>query len=652
MRSTIVAGNIALLAGLVFAQTSARAAPLFNPLFGDHAVIQRSQPIAIRGTSAANERVEISIGQQRRTVRSDGEGRFVAHFDPVEKTGPIALSATGPSGHIESMDVVIGDVFLCSGQSNMEMEVRYAQDAVGQIGQSTDDQLRLMTIGRDVADEPRTDFAQSPHWEPAAPDSVPAFSAACYYMVRELRKSANVPIGAIASSWGGSQISPWMGERAQIATGRAEQAALVKRHARNALDAERIASAQWESWWRRQSGSQPGREPWQIDSIMNWTSVPAIGAWESWGVSALADYNGMVWFRREIDLTEQQVRKAATLSLGTLDDVGRVWLNGQPVGMSARAWRPSSFAVPPGTLRVGRNILIVNIEDGYGNGGLEGPAGVMAIHFDDGTSVALADRWQYSIAQNAPRGAPRVPWGDLAGAGTLYNGMIAPLGSIGLKGVAWYQGESDTDIPGYASRLKAMIADWRRQFDTPNLGFAIVQLAAFGKPATAPADSGWASLRAAQQNVAAADQHVGLASAVDLGDPFDIHPGEKQELGRRLARVMRSISYGEGIAASGPQVHVATAMTDGGARMAFTGLTGALVSRSGTQILGVELCAEAPDSCRFALAHVEGSHLIATGDGRPATRIRYAWADYPVVNLYDEAPLPVGPFEIAIMPKP
>lgn len=652
MRSNIVAGNIALLAGLVFAQTSALAAPQFNPVFGDHAVIQRSQPIAIRGTAAANEKVEISFGQQRRTVRSDSEGRFVAHFDPVEKTGPIALSATGASGHIESMDVVIGDVFLCSGQSNMEMEVRYAQDAVGQIGQSADDQLRLMTIGRDVADEPRTDFAQPPHWAPAAPDSVPTFSAACYYMVRELRKSANVPIGAIASSWGGSQISPWMGERAQIATGRAEQAALVKRHARNALDAERIASAQWESWWRRQSGSQPDREPWQIDGIVNWTSVPAIGAWESWGVSALADYNGMVWFRREIDLTEQQVRQAATLSLGTLDDVGRVWLNGQPVGMSARAWQPSSFAVPPGALRVGRNILIVNIEDGYGNGGLEGPAAVMALHFDDGTSVALADRWQYSIAQNAPRGAPRVPWGDLAGAGTLYNGMIAPLGSIGLKGVAWYQGESDTDIPGYANRLKAMIADWRRQFDTPDLGFAIVQLAAFGKPVTAPADSGWASLRAAQQNVAAADQHVGLASAVDLGDPFDIHPGEKQELGRRLARVMRSISYGEGIAASGPQVRVATAMTDGGALMAFTGLTGALVSRSGTQILGVELCAEAPDSCRFALAHVEGSHLIATGDGRPATRIRYAWADYPMVNLYDEAPLPVGPFEIAIMPKP
>ncbi|MCI4589509.1 9-O-acetylesterase [Sphingobium sp. BYY-5] len=630
--------------------TTALAQPRFDPMFGDHAVIQRDHPVTITGRTASHEVIAITLGSETREVRADKDGRFKAGFAPIGATGAIALNARAASGSITAQDVVVGDVFLCSGQSNMELEVRNAQDAATQIRLSADDQLRLMLVPRAVADEPLRDFREAPTWRKAGPDSVADFSAACFYMARELRKTAKVPIGAIASSWGGSRISPWMGARAQAAVGQAAQSALVSLHGRDPFAAERVASAEWEKWWREETGDAVGKEPWQPDSAITWTDVPRIGPWEEWGMTALVDYNGMVWFRREIELTAEQVREAKILSLGLLDDVGRVWINGKPVGMSARSWQPSVFDVPPGVLKAGRNVMIVNVLDNYANGGLSGPIADIKLGLGQAGALPLGEGWRYAVATHWPADAPRVPWGDTTGSGTLYNGMIAPLGAIGLKGVAWYQGESDVDLPGYADRMKAMMADWRRQFGSPNLAFVAVQLAAYGRPETEPVENGWAAMRQAQYQAMVRDDHGGLATAIDIGDPFDIHPGEKQEVGRRLAAAMRAVAYGQAGSRSGPQAARAIATTDGGAVIEFTGLAGGLHTRSAAQVIGLELCGEMAGTCRFVPGKVEGLRVVLAGDGRPATRVRYAWAGSPVINLYDEAPLPVGSFDLPIAP--
>ncbi|WP_242123804.1 sialate O-acetylesterase [Sphingobium sp. Sx8-8] len=626
----------------------ALAAPRFDPMFGDHAVIQRDHPVTVTGRSEPGEMVTVTLAGQSLQVRADKEGRFEAKFGALDRAGPVTMEARAPSGSTAARDVMAGDVFLCSGQSNMELEVRNAQDAMTQIRTSGDDQLRLMLVPRATADEPLRDFKKAPSWQRAGPDSVSGFSAACFYMARELRKTAAVPIGAIASSWGGSRISPWMGARAQAAVGQAAQSALLSLHGRDPFAAERAASAEWEKWWRKETGDVAGKEPWQAASQLAWRDVPRIGPWEEWGVPELADFDGMVWYRREIDLTAEQAKDAATLSLGLLDDVGRVWINGKPVAMSARSWQPSTFDVPPGVLKAGRNLLVVNVQDNYGTGGLSGPADVMKLGLKQGGDIPLGDGWRYAVVAKSPSGAPRVPWGDVTGSGTLYNGMIAPLGPIGLKGVAWYQGESDVGLPGYADRMKAMMADWRRQFGAPDLAFVAVQLAAYGAPATRPAEDGWAQMRHVQYQAMAQDMHAGLATAIDLGDPFDIHPGEKQEVGRRLARAMRAVAYGEAVSRTGPQAARALAMPDGGVAVEFTGLTGGLHLRSAAQAVGFELCGEGPGSCRFVPGRVEGARVLLAGDGQPAVRVRYAWAGSPVVNLYDEAPLPVGSFEMPI----
>lgn len=633
----------------VAAASPAWAAPRLDPMFGDHAVIQRETPVTITGRAAPRENVTVLLGSTSKDVLADKDGRFTAKFDPVTEAGAIRLEAQAASGRVVVQDVAIGDVFLCSGQSNMELEVRNAQDALGQIRSSADDQLRLLLVPRAVADEPLRDFRDAPNWKVAGPDSVGDFSAACFYMARELRKGTKVPIGAIASSWGGSRISPWMGARAQAEVGQQAAAALVALHGRDPFAAEKAASAQWEKWWRGQTGDKPGSEPWQADSALTWVDVPRIGPWEEWGVPSLADYNGMVWYRREFELTAAQAKAPGELSLGLLDDVGRVWINGKPVGMSARAWQPSSFDVPPGVLRAGRNVMIVNVQDNYGNGGLSGPAEVLKLSLRDGSEVPLGAQWRYSVPQRSPEGAPRVPWGDVTGTGTLYNGMIAPLGAIGLKGVAWYQGESDVDLPGYAERMKAMMADWRRQFGLPDLAFVAVQLAAYGAPVTLPAESGWATMRQIQYRAMAQDDHGGLATAIDIGDPFDIHPGEKQEVGRRLARAMRAAAYGERHSRTGPQAVQAVAGSDGGVVVEFTGLTGGLHTRSSAQAIGFELCGEALGTCRFVPGRVDGTRVLLAGDGAAATRVRYAWAGSPVINLYDDAALPIGSFELPVV---
>lgn len=643
------------LTGLLFGSValmplSAWAAPRFDPMLSDHAVIQRDHPVTVTGRSAPHEMIAVTFGAETREVRADKDGRFEANFAPTGTTGPVKLEARDASGSVAAQDVAVGDVFLCSGQSNMELEVRNAQDAMNQIRTSADDQLRLMLVPRVVADDPLRDFPQPVSWRPAGPESVADFSAACFYMARELRKTAKVPIGAIASSWGGSRISPWMGVRAQTAVGQGALSALVSLHGRDPFAAERAASAEWEKWWRKETGDAAGKEPWRPDSAITWTAAPRIGPWEQWGVSALADFNGMVWYRREIDLTAAQAKASGILSLGLLDDVGRVWINGKAVGMSARSWQPSSFAVPPGVLQPGRNVIIVNVLDNYANGGLSGPAEALTLSLGQAGNVPLGDGWRYAVATQSPAGAPRVPWGDTTGTGILYNGMIAPLGKIGLKGVAWYQGESDVDLPGYAHRMKAMMADWRRQFGSPDLAFVAVQLAGYGDPVTKPTDSGWAAMRQVQYQAVAQDSYGGLATAIDLGDPFDIHPGEKQEVGRRLARAMRAVAYGEAVSRTGPQATRATATADGGAAVDFIGLTGGLHTRSAAQAIGFELCGTAAGSCRFVGGRIEGGRVFLIGDGQPATRVRYAWAGSPVVNLYDEAPLPVGSFELPIAP--
>lgn len=629
------------------AAAPACATPTLGGVLTDHAVVQRGQPIVITGTAEPGEAVTLSLAGESAGGKADAGGHFRVTLAPLPAGGPYELVLAAKSGLVTVHDLLIGDVFLCSGQSNMEMPVERSQDSF-QIFASADDRLRLLTVPQQTSFTPRADWQRPPAWVAAGPATSGGFSAACFYMAQELRKTAKVPIGAIHSSWGGSRISAWMDAPGLREAGMGDRVDMLRLYARDTPAAIQASSAVWEAWWRDQSGSKAGSEPWQPDAALDWQPVPRIGEFNRWGIAELADYIGMVWYRNEITLTPAQAGQQAVLAIGRVDDADLTWVNGKPVGGSSNAGTPRTYLISPGTLRSGRNTITVNDDNVYASGGMTGPEDAMKLSFADGTSIPLASGWRFAIGGKPRTNAPRAPWDDINGAGTLYNAMIAPLGPTALAGVAWYQGESDTDLAGYDIRLSAMMRDWRRQFGIADLPFAIVELSAYGAPANGPGESGWANLRDIQRRIAEADGHAAVAVTIDLGDPLDIHPGEKHEVGRRLARAMRALAYREGVAPSGPRIVSAMRATGGGAILTFADVGDGLVSRGADRAIGFELCGPEKGSCRYAAGIVSGNSVTLPGDGKPATRIRYAWADTPAVNLFGRSGLPAGPFEIGL----
>ncbi|MBO9707933.1 MAG: 9-O-acetylesterase [Caulobacter sp.] len=633
-----MAGALALLL-----PTLANAAPKLEGAIGDHAVLQRGRPIIVTGRAAPGEKVMVNLAGRSATGQADREGRFRIALPPLSAGGPHQMLVDAPSGRTFVDDLLIGDVFLCSGQSNMELSTEQSQNSF-QIWGATDPQMRLMTVAKRLAEAPLDQFNVPPAWTAATPETIAKFSAVCFYAGQDLRRTAKVPVGLIHSSWGGSRISAWMAPEGLRAGGLEMEAKALELHARDAAGAEAMVARQWETWWREQSGLAGADQPWRGEHP-TWSPVPAIGYFGRWGQPAMANYLGMLWFEKTVDLTPAQAAQGAILSLGLVDDADRTWVNGKAVGGSSIG-APRRYRLAPGTLVAGRNLISINDDNVYADGGLAGPAQLMRLQFDDGTSVPLDTGWRYALAGRPKTNAPRAPWDDINGAGVLYNAMISPLGPVGLAGAIWYQGESDTGLPGYQRRLAAMMADWRRQFETPALPFAIVQLSAYGAGMTKPGESGWAEVRDAQRRAAQADGHAAAVVTLDLGDPYDIHPGEKQEVGRRTADALRVLAYGEAVS-PGPRIATAQRAPDGSIVLTFAGASGDLVVRSADTAIGFELCA-ADGGCRYAPGRVAGDKVTLQGDGGPVGRVRYGWADSPAVNLFDRAGRAVGSFEIQL----
>ncbi|MBV9883708.1 MAG: 9-O-acetylesterase [Sphingomonadaceae bacterium] len=632
-----------LAAALLLASSAAQAAPVLNPIFADHGVLQSGRPISVWGTASPGEQVNVTLGSGSASATADRAGAWHVRLPAMQAGGPYALAASSASGRAVANDVLVGDVWLCSGQSNMELQVSRALNSYNDTQSANDPELRILTVPRRTAGAPQTAIPGLA-WQAVTPGTIGDFSAACYYMVRELRGAQRAPMGAIADSWGGTQIRSWMDDASIAAIGD-DDARLFALGRRDPAGANARFGEIWGAWWRTHSGDAPGAEPWHASDRLHWTPVPAMTYWEQWGDPNFASFNGMVWMRARVTLSAAEAAQAATLSLGVIDELDQSFVNGVAVGNRYSWEAPRDYAVPRGLLHAGVNEILVNIFDGSGAGGFAGPAERLHLTLADG-SVKPLTGWEYSVA-HVNDSPPRAPWDEAMGLTAIYNGMIAPLGDYGLSGVAWYQGEADVGLPGsYADRLGAMMATWRRQFGRPDLPFLIVSLANFGPFAIHPVESGWAALREQQRLAVARDPHAALAIAMDLGERLDIHPGNKQEVGRRLARGARLLAYGAH-EPMGPEVAHA-ARTPNGIVVTFSGVTGALHSWSSNVVTALELCGPTPQSCRYVEGRADGSSVRIPDDGRPATRVRYGWADSPVTNLYDEVPLPVGPFEVQI----
>lgn len=620
------------------------AAPLLHAMFQDHAVLQRDRPIRVWGRAAPGEEVRVALAGRRARARAAADGRWEATLPALPAGGPHTLTASAGDATQTVADVLVGDVWLCSGQSNMELQVWRTLDARAEIAGAANERIRLFAVPQEGSATPREDFAAPVRWRTTTPDSVRDFSAACYYFARELQKTVDVPMGLIAAAWGGSRIQAWTSGEALRATGLYDaELDVLARYAGDPVDAVGRWGEVWADWWRAQA---PGDEPWDpgYRPGPGWRAAPrALGAWERWGVPELADFNGMLWYRATVALSAQQAGQKAVLALGGADEIDMTWVNGRGVG-SAYGGAPREYPLPDGVLKPGENVVAVNVLDTYRDGGLSGP--VPALRFADGSRVPI-ERWQYRIVPKQTASPPRAPWQTAAGLSTLYNGMIAPLGRYGLRGVAWYQGESNTFEAGrYRDLLRAFRDDWRSRFGD-GLPLLIVQLANYGAAPTRPGESEWAQLREVQRQVAGEDPRTGLAVAIDIGERYDIHPSNKQEVGRRLARAARRVAYGERLPASGP-VPLSARREGEAVAVRFGDVDGGLVAYGADGPVGFALCGAQAGSCRYAQAEIRGDTVLLRAPVADPTRVRYGWADSPVVTLFDGAGLPAGPFEIPV----
>ena len=636
-----------LFAPMCLAQTSDA---LLNDLFQDHLVFQREAPISIWGIATPNDTITISIASAVATTTANEDGSWSVQLPALPGGGPYTLEARSEKGGTQTIaDIMIGDVFLCSGQSNMELSVSRTLNAPTEIRNATNDRIRMLTINKATNPAPLEDFADVDKWEIASPETVPDWSAVCYYFARELQKYVDVPVGLINSSWGGSNIRAWMNAPALREVGGYEDAlSLLRLYAEDQASAQQTFGAVWETWWRAQTGDALGEEPWQPQAGTSWPIAPAgLGNWKEWGVPELAAFHGMVWFRTTFELTAAQAEQDAILSLGGIDEVDQTWINGHVVGNTFGWGTGRTYTIPAAQLQEGENIVVVNVLNTYGAGGMVGDPAQRFLGLDGGDKVALGT-WRYKLVLGEVGMPPRTPWEAVGGLTTIHNAMVAPLRDYGLKGVLWYQGESNTGEAGeYLVSLRALMAQWRAQFGT-DLPVLVVQLTNYGKPSAKPTESGWAEVREAERLATQTDPHAGLAVTFDLGDVYDIHPANKQEVGRRLVQAARHVIYGEEIFPSGPVPSQVTA--DGETVVvSFEDVEGALVAYGHIAPIGFELCGSERGSCQYAGAQIEGQQVRLQADiESEITRVRYCWADSPICTLYDTSGLPAGPFEMSL----
>jgi sialate O-acetylesterase len=626
-------------------------APLLANIFQNHAVLQRDRPIKVWGTAAAGESVTVTFNGQQASGKAEASGHWAAELPASPAGGPYTLDVRAASGAAQTVsDVLVGDVFLCSGQSNMDLAVSAANGGQMAAMRGATDRIRLLSVPRLAKAAPLADFAAPAAWQPATGDSISRFSAACYYFGRELQATVNVPMGLVNASWGGTAIEPWMSpDGLKLVGGFDERLAILGVYATDEDAANQQMGELWQRWWK---GAAPTLgEPWKPESqgSGDWTPLPEpMRDWKKWDVPALKTHDGMVWFRRTVTLTAAQAARPATIALGAIDEVDQTWINGRIIRNTFGWGTDRTYTIPAGVLKAGENQIVLNVLSTWDMGGMYGPAEKMAITFSDGTQVPIGGGWTYRMVPLTVGRPPRAPWEPISGMTTLYNGMIAPLGPFGVRAALWYQGETSADEPaGYEKKLAGLFSGWRAQFGAP-LPFLVVQLPNFGVVPVKPSESGWAEIRDAERRAVAADAHAGLAVTIDIGEKDNLHPGNKAEVGARLARAGRAVIYGEKLASSGPKPLAAT-RTAGQIVVSFGDVDGGLVTYSAGQATGFELCGRAAQTCQFVSGTVKGNRVVLPVRGAvPPARVRFCWGDSPICNLSDASGLPVTPFELAI----
>ena len=632
------------------AQEGAAAKPFLHPLFTDHMVFQRGIKAPVWGWTQPGKKVTVSMDGKSAAATAGPDGKWMAALGPFSAGGPYTLTVSGPE-KARVADVLVGDVWICSGQSNMEMGIGNVYNAQDEIAKAANSNIRLFTVPKKTAGEPQETVVS--HWDTCTPETVAAggwngFSAVGYFFGRHLQETQHVPIGLIHTSWGGTIAEAWVSASAlrTMPDFVPQVDAVEKTYAGMKKGGGSIDKMLAEWYGKNDPGTTHNWGAADFDSAA-WKTMKLPTAWE---LAGLPEYDGVVWFRKEFDLPNGWAGKTLTLHLGPVDDDDTTYVNGVQVGATRGYNIDRVYKVPAAVLKAGHNVIAVRVLDTGGAGGINGTPDKMFLTTTElgaGQSMPLSGDWKYqdSAALKTTTPVPMQTADNNPNVTTvLYNGMIAPLLPYGIKGAIWYQGESNAGRGmQYRTLLPTLIKDWRARFGVGEFPFFIVQLANFMPVVDQPIQEGWADLREAQLLTSENLPKTGIAVTLDIGDAADIHPKNKQEVGRRLGLSADAIAYGDKIEYSGPLYQSMKAAGDK-IRLIFTHLGGGLAAKDDGPLKGFAV-AGADGHFEFADAKIEGDTIVVSSPKVPnPTAVRYAWANNPVCTLVNKAGLPASSF--------
>jgi sialate O-acetylesterase len=617
-------------------------------LVRDSMVLQRDMKINIWGWASKGEKVTVKFNSKTYKTKTAGDGKWLVQLSPMKTGGPYTMTISGKN-KITLHDILIGDVWFCSGQSNMVHQMKlHSVKYPEEIANANYPEIRQFWIPTLTSLDQPLDTLPTGYWKSANPENVLEFSAVAYFFAKDLYKKYHVPIGIINASVGGTPIEAWMS-----ADGLKEFPSIEKTIERN-KDTAFINSFSRQRFANAQNAPKPvdkgltGSIPWYDPSYVpkEWRQIGVPGYWEDQG---LKDLNGVVWYRKEIDVPQSMIGKPAKVFLGRIVDADVLYINGQQVGNTTYQYPQRRYAVAADLLKAGKNLFVVRVTNNLGKGGFVPDKPYSLIAGND--TVDLKGYWQYKVGEVF---VPHRAFGGFSpqiAPTALYNAMVAPAINYNVKGFVWYQGESNEDnAAAYAKLQPAMIADWRNKWNEGNIPFLYVQLPGFGDYNYLPSESQWALLREGQLQSLSVP-NTAMAVAIDLGEWNDIHPDRKKDVGDRLALAAEKIAYGEDIVYSGPLFQSST--TDGNKIIvSFTNVGSGLIANDEEELQ------------EFAIAGANKKFVWANAKIVPGTRggaddkvvvwsdeinepkyVRYAWADDPVnPNLYNKEGLPASPF--------
>lgn len=649
-RSRAPLALMAVLATIISLPTQAQEdpKPFLHPLFTNNMVLQREAKAPIWGWATPGQ--DVTVNFQGKSVRgtAGSDGKWLVKIGPFKAGGPYPLTVSGPQT-VTLENVMLGDVWLCSGQSNMEMGVGISKDASIEIQNADYPKLRLYTVPKRFSFAPH-DTVESA-WKVCAPDSLGSggwggFSAVAYYFGRELHQNLNVPVGLLHSSWGGTVAEAWTSaDSLEKMPDFSLRVGAVQQKAEELRQGNQNPGTPWAKWWEaNDSGSKETAWAGPDFTDETWKDIAVQGSWEN---GPLPNYDGVVWFRKTLNLPADCAGKSALLRLGAIDDRDTTWVNGTLIG-ATEGWQINrNYAVPAGILKPGKNVIAIRVLDTGGGGGFHTGPAPMKLEFPKSSlaAVPLGEKWKFQVGKPLNQLAP---WPVEVSSNqntvtVLYNAMIAPLEPFAIKGAIWYQGESNVGRGDqYKVLLPTLIKDWRQNFGSGDFPFYIVQLANYMRAdQNPPADCQWARLRDAQTYVSQSVPNTGLAVTIDIGDPTDIHPKNKQAVGHRLALNALAQTYGRKVEFSGPIFQ--SAQAEGGLiRVKFTHAKG-LTAREG-KLNGFAIAGE-DKKWFWAEAQIDGETVVLSSPNVPAPAfVRYAWGNNPNATLYNAAGLPAVPF--------